>query len=158
MSVSIDIDKIPLSEFRGRSYGKGYAKVGIDTTGINLDDFGYKVRKAVKHYLESDGAPFVREYMKENHRWKNRTRTAEVGLTCDVVSEGNMKTSNYSIHLEMYHTAKHNGYEYGRALEGIDPIHGVYRTDLGVLKDTLEKCIPVVVSDMRGIVNLYGGM
>lgn len=155
MPTDVPIDQIPISEFRGRSYGTPSITWRLDTAGIDWTKLTYGMRKAVKRYLEQDAAPDVRRYMQSHHGWQNRTRTAEVGLTCDVVTDGSLKGDRYMATLRMYHTARHNGYEYGRALEGIDPIHGVYRKDLGVLDDTVRLYTPLVVEGMRGILDKY---
>lgn len=147
-----------MGSFSGYSYGKPYATWRLDTSGIDLDNLGYRVRKALKTYLEQEAAPSIRQYMQNHHGWQNQTRMAEDGLTVDVNSKGNMRGSDYSLEVAMYHTARHNGYQYGRALEGIDPIHGVHRTDLGVLEETTRLYCPVVVSDMRGILDEYGSI
>jgi len=147
-----------MSEYAGRSYGKGYANVRIDADDAisGIGEFSVKAKKALKHYLEEEAAPMLRDYMQNNHGWENRTYTAEVGLTVDVVSEGNMKSDNYSLHVEMYHTAQHNGYEYGRYLEGIDPgKNGQYRTDLGVLEKTARLEAPIVVNGMKNVLERY---
>jgi len=147
-----------MSEYAGRSYGKGYANVRIDADDAisGLEGFSVTAKKALKSYLEEEAAPMLRDYMQNNHGWQNRTYTAEVGLTVDVVSEGNMKRDDYSLHVEMYHTAKHNGYEYGRYLEGIDPgKNGVIRTDLGVLEKTARLQSPIVVNGMKNVLERY---
>lgn len=142
----------------GYSLGKGYAKVRFDTSDIDFEGFGYRAKKAIKTYFEQEAAPSVRQYMKNNHKWKNRTHTAEVGLEAKVVTDGNMKRDDWRINLAMYHTALHNGYEYGLVLEGLAPLHGVYRKDLGVLEDTVKLYTPVVLRDMAGILDRYGGV
>lgn len=150
-----------MSEYSGRSYvqnGKQFASWYVNTSDVNkgLSDFSVSAKKALKSYLEEEAAPMLRDYMQNNHGWENRTYTAEVGLTVDVVSEGNMKRDDYSLHVEMYHTAKHNGYEYGRYLEGIDPgKNGQYRTDLGVLEKTARLEAPIVVNGMKNVLERY---
>lgn len=147
-----------MSEYAGRSYGKGYANVRIDADDAisGLEEFSVTAKKALKSYLEEEAAPMLRDYMQNNHGWQNRTYTAEVGLTVDVVSEGNMKRDDYSLHVEMYHTAEHNGYQYGRYLEGIDPgKDGRIRTDLGVLEKTARLQSPIVVNGMKNVLERY---
>ena len=58
-----------------------------------------------------------------------------------------MKNEDYFATLQMYHTARHNGYEYGLFLES--------RDDLGVFKDTLRLYTPVVIEGMKGILDKY---
>ena len=142
--------------FKGYSYTKTPSVIWfINTNGVDLNGLSERTRKAVRSYLEKDAAPEILHFMKSNHKWQNRTYTAETGLECKLAKTGNLRKEKYFATLQMYHTATHNGYEYGRALEGIDPIHGVYRKDLGVLEDTLLVYTPQVVEGMKGILDKY---
>ena len=149
-----------MGSFKGYSYGRGYAVYSIDTSGVDLNGFKYTARRAVKSYLEQVACPAIREYMVSHHGWQNQTYTAEKGLTCDVKSTGNIKGDEYSLKLRMYHTAYHNGYQYGRVLEGLDPWgigknKGKRSDELGVLKRTKDLFLPVVINDMKGILDKY---
>ena len=147
MPTDVPIENIPISEFRGRSFGK--PTVRVDVTGINLDEFGKKTRLAIRQYFEQDAAPMLRDYMKQNHKWQNRTRTAEVGLTAEVVTTGNLKSDNYDISIQLYHTALHNGYPYGDRLE--QDYEGRY----AILEPTVRLKGSEVVQGMQGILDRY---
>lgn len=133
--------------FKGYSYGKPSLVWFINTNGVNLNGFSETVRKAVRAYLSQEAAPDILKYMQNHHGWQNRTYTAEKGLVCELATEGNMKKEDYFATLQMYHTARHNGYEYGLFLES--------RDDLGVFKDTLQLYTPVVIEGMKGILDKY---
>ncbi len=149
MPYDVPIDSIPISEFRNRSFGTSKTTIRLDVSGVDLEGFDYRTKKAIKQYFEQEAAPMLRQYMVSNHKWQNRTRTAEVGLTADVVTSGNLKRDDYSIKIQLYHTAKHRGYEYGNRLE-----RG-YEGRFAILEPTVRNKGGEVVEGMRGVIEKY---
>lgn len=151
MPTDVPIENIPISEFRGRSFGSPNVMVRVDTSavGFGLEQFNIVTKKAIRSYFEQDAAPMLRDYMKQNHKWKNRTRNAEVGLTAEVITQGNLKRDDYSIRIALYHTTQHNGYHYGDRLE--QDYEGRY----AILEPTARLKGPEVVQGMQGIIDKY---
>ncbi len=160
----------------GYSLGKRYAQVEVDVSEVTegLNDFNVRTKRALWKYLDQDVCPMLTNYMRAEHPWKNRSRTAEIGLNARVVKSGNMKRDDYSLGVELSHSAYNDrGQEYGMFLEyasgGFDkngnPIGvGVqnFRAKTGfnkpypILMPTAIRMSPKVLEDMQGIVDYYG--
>ena len=144
----------------GYSLGGSYAEYTIDASDVidGLDEFNVKAKRALRRYLEQEACPMLVDYMVSNHPWKNRTRTAEIGLTAKVTKTGNMKRTDWNLELEIAHTAYHNGFPYGMSLE-----NGSYNARTGrrnkpypIIEPTKRIMFPKVIEDMEGVLDYYG--
>lgn len=138
-------------------YSAPYVNYRVDTDKVmqGLEDLTYRSKQKLKAYFEQEAAPYLRDYMVRHHKWTNRTFTAEKGLVANVITSGNMKRTDWNIRVELAHTATHNGYEYGKVLEGIEPYrNGNLTNRFGVMDDTLLHAAPEVVNDLAGFFDI----
>ena len=133
------------------THGLAYAQVDVADVQNGLLRYAWASRGKLKKYLVNDVCPMLESYMKHNHKWQNRTRTAEEGLTADVVeSAKGVKDSDYSLTVRVYHTAYHNGFPYGEMLEH------AYDERYAILEPTVRNKGGEVVEGMEGLLNEVG--
>lgn len=132
-------------------HGLAYAQVNVANLQEGLLRYAWASRGKLKKYLENDVCPMLERYMKSNHRWQNRTGTAERGLTADVVeSAKGVKDDDYSLSVRVYHTAYHNGFPYGEMLEH------AYNEQYAILEPTVRNKGGEVIESMRGLLDDVG--
>lgn len=127
--------------------GSGYARLDAAQLQEGLLKYAWASRGKLKKYLENDVCPMLEQYMKQNHAWKNRTGTAERGLTADVEED---KSNDYVLNVRVYHTAYNNGFPYGKRLE-YD-----YGRKYAILEPTVRLKGPEVINNMKGLLNDVG--
>lgn len=141
------------------SLGDKYGDIEVDISDVTdgLDEFNVKAKRAIRQYLEQDACPMLENYMQSTHPWKNRTRTAEIGLSADIEKSGNMKRTDWMIRVILSHSAYHKGYPYGLSLE-----YGAYNVRTGrmnkaypILEPTARLKGADVVEGMKAVVERY---
>lgn len=149
-----------MSNYSSHTLGASYNQIEVDISEVEngLNDFNVRTKRALWKYLEQDACPMLRNYMRAEHPWKNRTGTAELGLDAKVVKSGNMKRDDYSLGVELSHSAYNKGFPYGVSLEygAFNHRTGRYNKPYPILEPTARTMYPKVVEDMQGIVDLYG--
>ena len=126
--------------------GSGYAYFDVAQLQEGLLNYAWASRGKLKKYLENDVCPMLENYMKANHPWRNRTGTAEEGLTADFEEEDGGSTFT----IRVYHTAYNDGYPYGQRLE-YD-----YGRRYAILEPTVLTKGGEVINGMRGLLNDVG--
>lgn len=130
--------------------GQGYCYVDSIQLQEGLLNYAWASKGKLKNYLEKDVCPMLEQYMKQNHKWKNRTYTAERGLTADVVESGLGGKDTDTFIVRVYHTAYNNGYPYGERLE-----HD-YGGKYAILEETVLQKGGEVVNGMKGLLEKVG--
>lgn len=131
---------------REYSFSKNPAPgISIDVDEIDLDGFSSYARSKILNYLKSDACPMLQSYAQNNRKWTDRTNTARIGLKSDVETSGNIKQKGWEVNVRLYHTAKHNGFEYGKMLEY------AYEKRYAILEPTMRLKGPDVIRNMHNL-------